>query len=60
MTASIPTTSWDVPRNRDGRGERWVERTTPKRFRMGTPGAHRKIVGRKFEKLHKFTDIKES
>ena len=32
-------------RNRDGRGERWVERTTPERFRMGTQGTHRKIVG---------------
>jgi hypothetical protein len=32
-------------RNKNGRGERWVERTTTERFRVGTSDTHRKVVG---------------
>jgi hypothetical protein len=32
-------------RNKDGRGGRWVERTTPERFRAGGLDTHRKVVG---------------
>jgi hypothetical protein len=32
-------------RNRDGRGDRWIESNIPKFFRIGTVDTHRTILG---------------